>query len=173
VGCEPTLFLGGGESVTLVERVTEIVEPVITAMGCELVHVEIAGGRRGMIVRVLVDKPGGITVEDCARVSERIGVVLDVEDPIPHRYVLEVCSPGIERGLYRKSDYARFAGRTVRIETWEQIQGRRHFVGELLGIEGEDVTVRERELQREVVIPYPKIRRAHLAFEWGKSRARR
>jgi len=172
VGCEPTLFLGG-KGVTLVERVTEIVEPVIAAMGFELVHVEIAGGRRGMVVRVLVDKPGGITVEDCARVSERVGVVLDVEDPIPHRYVLEVCSPGIERGLYRKSDYARFAGHTVRIETWEQIEGRRHFVGELVGIEGEEVTVRERELKREVVIPYPKIRKAHLAFQWGKSGTKR
>ncbi len=159
--------------MNLVERVTAIIEPVIAALGYELVHVEITGGRRGMTLRVLVDKPGGITVEDCARVSERIGVVLDVEDPIPHRYVLEVCSPGIERGLYRKSDYARFAGRTVKIETWEQIEGRRHFTGELVGIEGDAVTVRERELKRDVVIPYPKIRRAHLAFEWRRSEARR
>ncbi|GBC77126.1 Ribosome maturation factor RimP [bacterium HR08] len=159
--------------MNLVERVTTIIEPVIAALGFELVHVEITGGRRGMTLRVLVDKPGGITVEECARVSERIGVVLDVEDPIPHRYVLEVCSPGIERGLYRKSDYARFAGRTVKIETWEQIEGRRHFTGELIGIQGDEVTVRERELKRDVVIPYPKIRRAHLAFEWGKSEARR
>lgn len=171
MGGQPTFFWGS-MGVGLVERVTEIIEPVIAALGFELVHVEIAGGRQGMILRVLVDKPGGVTVDDCARVSERIGVVLDVEDPIPHRYVLEVCSPGIERGLYRRSDYQRFAGRVVRIETWEPLEGRRHFVGELLGIEGDEVTVRERELKREVVIPYPKIRKAHLAFEWGKSRAR-
>ncbi len=157
----------------LAERVTEIIEPVVATLGFELVHVEIAGGRRGMIVRVLIDKPGGVTVEDCARASERIGGILDVEDPIPHRYVLEVCSPGIERGLYRRSDYERFAGQIVKIETWEQIEGRRHFTGELVGIAGDQVTLRERELKRDVLIPYAKIRKAHLMFDWGKAGTRR
>jgi ribosome maturation factor RimP len=153
----------------LVERITEIVEPVVIAAGYELVHVEILGNRRTMVLRLYVDRPGGVTVDDCAVVSERVGVVLDIEDPIAHSYTLEVCSPGIERGLYKKGDYQRFAGQQVKIETWEQIEGRRHFYGELVGIGPDDrVTVRERLLQREITIPHSKIRKARLSFRWPK-----
>lgn len=154
---------------SLVERITEIVEPVVVAAGYELVHLELVGNRRNMVLRLYVDRPGGVTVDDCAVVSERVGVVLDVEDPIAHSYTLEVCSPGIERGLYKKTDYQRFAGQEVKIETWQQIEGRRHFYGELVGIGPDDlVTVRERILQREIAIPYNTIRKAHLTFRWPK-----
>lgn len=153
----------------LVERIAEIVEPVVVAAGYELVHLELVGNRRNMVLRLYVDRPGGVTVDDCAAVSERVGVVLDVEDPIAHSYTLEVCSPGIERGLYKKTDYQRFAGQEVKIETWQQIEGRRHFYGELVGIGPDDlVTVRERILQREIAIPYNTIRKAHLTFRWPK-----
>lgn len=156
-------------TMSLIERIAEIVEPVVVAAGYELVHLELVGNRRHLVLRLYVDRPGGVTVDDCALVSERVGVVLDVEDPIAHRYTLEVCSPGIERGLYKKSDYQRFAGREVKIETWEPIEGRRHFYGELMGIGADDVvTLRERVLQREIAIPHSTIRKARLAFRWPK-----
>ena len=167
MGWQPTFFWGS--FMSLIGRIMDVIEPVVQDAGCELVHAELLGNRRNAVLRVYIDKPGGVTVDECALVSGRVGVVLDVEDLIPHSYTLEVSSPGIERGLYKKSDYQRFAGQSVKIEIWEPMEGRRRFYGELLGL-GEDdlVTVRERELKKEVAVPYDKIKKAHLIFDWKK-----
>jgi ribosome maturation factor RimP len=152
----------------LVQRITKIVEPVVSGQGCELVHVELLGSRGSAVLRLTIDRPGGVTVDDCATVSQHVGVVLDVEDPIPHRYTLEVCSPGLERGLYKKADYERFAGQPAKIQTFEALEGRRTFHGQLLGISGDMVTLHEESLKREIHIPYHQIRKANLVFLWGK-----
>lgn len=152
----------------LTQRITEMIEPIVVGDGFELVHVELVGQRRNMTLRLYIDKPGGVTIDDCAQVSQHVSVVLDVEDPIPNRYILEVCSPGLERRLYKKADYERFAGREAKIHTHEQIEGRRTFQGELLGISGDTVTIREHRLGKDVRIPYQQIRNAHLVFAWGK-----
>jgi ribosome maturation factor RimP len=155
--------------MSLIGRIAEIIEPVVQAAGFELVHAELLGNRRNAMLRVYIDKPGGVTIDDCALVSGRVGVILDVEDPIPHSYTLEVSSPGIERGLYKKSDYQRFAGHAVKIETWEPVDGRRRLYGELVGLGDDDVvTVCERELKKKVAIPYDQIKKAHLIFDWKK-----
>jgi ribosome maturation factor RimP len=155
--------------MSLIGRITEVIEPVVQYAGCELVHAELLGNRRNAVLRVYIDKPGGVTLDDCTLVSGRLSVVLDVEDPIPHSYTLEVSSPGVERGLYKKSDYQRFTGQAVKIELWEPIEGRRRFSGELLGLAEDDlVTVRDRELKKEVAVAYDKIKQAHLIFEWRK-----
>lgn len=158
-------------SSKLVERITAVVEPVVVGEGYELVHIELIGPPRHQVLRLYIDKPGGVTVDDCAAVSQHISPLLDVEDLIPGRYLLEVCSPGLERGLYKPADYQRFAGREAKIQTSEKLEGRRNFHGQLLGIEGDIVTIVEQELGHEVAIPYSLIRKAHLVFQWGKGKS--
>ena len=126
---------------TLVTQVTEIAERVARDYGLEIVHCETLGDRGATLVRIFIDRPEGVTHEDCARVSNELSVILDVEDLIPNRYTLEVSSPGLNRGLYKPADYERFKGSVVRIRTTEPIDGRRNFKGRLLGIEGEQVAI--------------------------------
>src|SRR5262245_37819367 len=89
------------------------------------------------ILRISIDKPGGVTLDDCAAVSQRVGLVLDVEDVIPHQYTLEVASPGLDRGLYKEADYERFAGLPARVRVSEAIDGQRNFHGKLIGLDRE------------------------------------
>ena len=106
----------------------------VEAEGYELVHVEYLPRGAASILRLYIDRPGGVTVDDCQHVSRHVSVLLDVEDLIPHHYVLEVSSPGIERPLFKQSDYSRFAGKEIRLTTNEKIEGRKNFVGLLHGI---------------------------------------
>lgn len=152
----------------LLQQITELVGPIVAGDGFELVHVEMLGPSRNTTLRFYIDKPGGVTIDDCARVSQQVSVLLDVEDLIPNRYMLEVCSPGLERGLYKPADYERFAGRDAKIQTYEPVEGRRTFQGELLGISGDLITIRERSLGKDIHIPYHHIRKANLVFVWGK-----
>jgi len=152
----------------LIEQIEGIVGPIVTGDGFDLVHVELVGQSGNMTLRLYIDKPGGVTIDDCAEVSNHVSVLLDVEDLIPNRYALEVCSPGLERGLYKRIDYERFAGQEVKIQTYDMLEGRRTFRGELLGISGDTVTIRERSLGKDVTIAYPQIRKANLIFVWGK-----
>ena len=117
-------------------RVSEIIERVITREGMEFVHAEMTGGKPP-ILRIYIDKPGGVTLDDCAAVSQRVGLVLDVEDVIPHQYTLEVASPGLDRGLYKEADYERFAGLQARVRVSEAIEGQRNFHGKLIGLDRE------------------------------------
>ena len=110
------------------ERVRAIAEQVAIDHGVELVHVEVAGPDNKPIVRIFIDKPNGVTHKDCAEVSLHVGTVLDVEDFIHASYTLEVSSPGLERGLYKRRDYERFAGNLVKIKTRNPIGGREIFV---------------------------------------------
>ena len=118
-------------------RVQEIIERVTTREGLELVHAEMTGGRGNAILRIYIDKPGGVNHADCATVSDQVGLILDVEDLIPHQYTLEVASPGLDRGLYKAADYERFAGHPAHIKLAEPIAGQRNFHGTLIGLDGE------------------------------------
>lgn len=126
------------QMVKLDQHISEIIERVTTREGLELVHAELTGGRNP-ILRIYIDKSGGVTIEDCAAVSERLSLILDVEDPIPGQYTLEVASPGLDRGLYKEADYERFAGLPCHVKTAEAINGQRNFHGKLLGLEREGV----------------------------------
>ena len=113
------------------ERVRAIAEQVAIDHGVELVHAEVAGPDNKPIVRIFIDKPNGVTHEDCSEVSFHVGTILDVEDFIHASYTLEVSSPGLERGLYKLNDYERFAGSLVKIKTRNPIGGQRNFRGKL------------------------------------------
>ena len=122
-------------------RVQEIIEPVITDMGFELVRVRLMSGK-STTLQIMAQKPDGtIEVDDCGRISTAVSAVLDVEDPILDAYTLEVSSPGIDRPLTRLKDFEQWKGYEAKIETEELIDGRRRFKGELAGIEGDEVLI--------------------------------
>ncbi len=131
------------------ERVQTIADRVALDHGLELVHAEVAGPDNKPIVRIFIDKPAGVTHEDCSEVSLHVGTILDVEDFIHSSYTLEVSSPGLERGLYKSQDYGRFAGSLARIKTRTPIDGQRNFRGRLLGIEDEEVLFEDRTSGRK------------------------
>jgi ribosome maturation factor RimP len=114
-----------------IERVREIAERVAVSSGLELVEVEFRGGGKSRMLRIFIDKPGGVTHEDCANLSREVGTILDVEDAVPGSYLLEVSSPGLDRKLSRASDFERFVGSRVRLMTREAMNGNRHFEGRL------------------------------------------
>jgi ribosome maturation factor RimP len=113
------------------ERVRAIAERVAATGGLEVVEIELRGGGKSRMLRVFLDKPGGVTHEDCAQFSREFGAILDVEDAVPGSYVLEVSSPGLDRKLTRAADYERFAGSKVKLMTREPVNGSRHFEGRL------------------------------------------
>jgi ribosome maturation factor RimP len=146
---------------SVAERVREIAEQVAADHQVELVHAEVAGPEGSPVVRLFIDKPGGVTHDDCSRVSHQVSTVLDVEDFIHSAYVLEVSSPGLERGLYKRADYERFAGGQAKIKARSPINGQRNFRGRILGVAGDNVVVADQTGGR-VEIPLEGIVKANL-----------
>ena len=151
-------------SSSVEDRVQAIAERVAIDHGLELVHAEVAGPDNKPIVRIFIDKPNGVTHEDCSEVSLHVGTVLDVEDFIHASYTLEVSSPGIERGLYKLQDYERFAGSLAKLKTRKPVNGQRNFRGRLLGIEGEDILIEDRTSGR-VKVPFEVVAKANLEMD--------
>ena len=147
------------------QAVLEQAEPVARELGCEVVDVEYVSGPRGRVVRVYIDKPGGVSVEDCRSVSERLSNALDRDDPVPGPYRLEVSSPGLERPLRKEEDFRRFSGREVEIRTFSPLHGRRQFIGTLMGMEGGRIRLRLED-GGEVDVPKEAVSRARLRFRW-------
>ena len=113
--------------------VSEIVEPIVASQGMELVAVEYKREAKGWVLRIYIDKKDGVSLDDCALVSNEVGTVLDVEDLFQSPYTLEVSSPGLNRILKKERDFKRFKERPVRIRTYNAIEKRRNFKGRLLG----------------------------------------
>jgi len=113
------------------EQVREIAERVTSSSGLELVDVEFRGGGKSRMLRITIDKPAGVTHEDCANVSREVGTILDIEDAIPGSYLLEVTSPGLDRELSRPVEFERFVGSLIRLTTREPVNGNRHLEGRL------------------------------------------
>ncbi len=116
---------------TISGQVTALVEPVLDELGFELVDVEYlgAGGRR--VLRIYMDRPGGVNLDDCARVSREISVLIDVKDLVPESYVLEVSSPGLNRRLKKEKDFVWAMGKKVKVRMKDPLEGRRNFAGRL------------------------------------------
>jgi ribosome maturation factor RimP len=124
------------------EEIRQLLEPTLATMGYELVDLEAnIGGRKGLL-RLYIDKPEGVGLDDCERVSHQVSGVLDVEDPIPGEYVLEVSSPGLNRPLKRPEHFERFTGSEAKIAMRAPLDGRRRFRGRLEGVEDGYVAVR-------------------------------
>jgi ribosome maturation factor RimP len=151
-------------TASVAERIKGIAEQAAIDHGLELVHTEVAGPENNPIVRVFIDKPGGVTHNDCSGVSTQIGTTLDVEDFIHAAYTLEVSSPGLERGLYKPADYERFTGSKAKIKTRVAIGNQRNFRGKILGVADNKVVFDDRTTGR-AEIPFESIAKANLEVD--------
>jgi ribosome maturation factor RimP len=156
-------------STELLTRIEALLLPILKDLGMELVDLEFKREGRSWALRLFIDKPGGVTLDDCAEVSREFSALLEVEDPIEAAYRLEVSSPGIDRPLKTPADFNRFAGQMVKVKTRtlidpdERGHRRKTFLGELLGLA--DGMVRLRQTDRrggEIAIPLTEIDKANL-----------
>ena len=141
-----------------------LLQGMVEAEGVELVHFEYLPKGAPPLLRVLIDKPGGVNHGDCQKVSKRISQVLDAEDRLRESYVLEVSSPGIERPLFKQEDYQRFLGHEVRLQALEKIDDRRRFTGFIRGVV--DGVLRLEEEGEIHQIPWAKIKGARLVHRF-------
>ncbi len=144
------------------DRLTRLIEPVVVGMGYELVGVEFDAHQH--ILRVYIDCEGGIQVDDCSKVSHQLSGLLDVEDPIPGNYHLEVSSPGLDRPLFTLAHFERFEGSLARIQLSSPMGGRRRFKARLMGVQGDKVRVLDGGALFE--IPFEAIDRARIVPEF-------
>jgi ribosome maturation factor RimP len=156
---------------TIAEKVKELATPIVSAEQLELVDVEFKREGHVNYLRIFIDKPEGVTIDDCQKISRECEVVLDVENIIRTQYVLEVSSPGLDRPLRTKEEYKRFEKRLVKIKTFQAIQGRKKFLGHLQGITEETstspslVSILSSDGE-EIQIPYEMIASARLEVEF-------
>ncbi|CAH0346152.1 MULTISPECIES: ribosome maturation factor RimP [unclassified Bacillus (in: firmicutes)] len=156
-------------SKKVTEVVEELVTPILDESGLELVEVEYAKEGKSWFLRVYIDKEGGVDIEDCGQVSEKLSEKLDELDPIPQNYFLEVSSPGAERPLKKEKDFQKAIGKNVYIKTYEPILDEKEFEGILTGFDGNEVTleVTIKTRKKTVVIPYEKVAKARLAVTFS------
>ncbi len=152
------------ETASVEERVRKVAERVAAESGLELVNVEIGANGRSAVFRIFIDKPEGVTHEDCSAVSLHVGTILDVEDFINSAYTLEVSSPGLERGLYKREDYQRFAGHLAKIKSRNAVNGQRNFRGRIVGVEG-DAIIFDDNTNGRVHVPLNGIAKANLEID--------
>ena len=146
-------------------RIGQLVAQAVDSLGYELVEFELKGAGNNSVLRIFIDRPEGISHQDCGLVSEQVGTVLDVEDVIPYKYTLEVSSPGLNRRLFKESDYTRFEGKLAKIQTRIPLQHQRVFKGRLKGLRGGSVAL-ELPQGNLMEIPLDVIQEARLEFEW-------
>lgn len=152
---------------SLPEQVEQQIQRIVESEGLELVHIEYGTQGRGFLLRVDIDKDGGVTIDDCSLISQQISTWLDVEDPIPAEFELQVSSPGLDRKFYKQSDYEKFVGRLVRVRTSRPVRGLHVIVGRLKQFDGETVVVADPKVKRdpEYVIPLSDIKETRLEVE--------
>jgi ribosome maturation factor RimP len=132
------------------DHVGAIAERVAASLGLEIVEIELRGGGKSRMLRIFIDKAGGVTHEDCASLSREVSTILDVEDAVPGgSYVLEISSPGLDRKLCRPADFERFQGSRVKLTTKDPVNGNRHFEGRLAHFESGRLTLDLAEARRK------------------------
>jgi ribosome maturation factor RimP len=146
---------------TLRERLIALIEPVLARMGYELVELEYSYGRAHAQLRLYIDRESGVGLDDCERVSREVSSLLDVEDPIPSAYTLEVSSPGFDRVLRTQAHFGRFVGSRVFVELKEPRAGRRRYTGKLLTVDASGIALEVD--QEQVAVAFSEIGKARLA----------
>jgi ribosome maturation factor RimP len=155
---------------SVVDKIKDITEGIIASMGLDLVELEYVREGRQMVLRLYIDKVGGVNLDDCASVSRELSAVLDVEEFIDDKFTLEVSSPGLNRPLKKNADYEKSIGRLIKIKTFEAIPDvagnkRKTFLGTLLGFNGNVITMKLQEGQM-AEIPLNAVAKANLEFEF-------
>jgi ribosome maturation factor RimP len=156
------------ESRSVVDRISEAVSPILWTLGLELADVVCVGQGSRSVVRVFIDKPEGVTLDDCERAHKALGPALDVADPFPHAYTLEVSSPGLDRPFKRLKDYRRAIGKRVTLKLREPLLGQWRLVGTLTNVTDDSLTlnVSEPPPTRSVTLEYRQIGEAKRVVAW-------
>ena len=151
----------------LAENVGQQIQRIVESEGLELVHIDYRRQGPQFLLRIDIDKEGGVTVEDCSLISQQVSTWLDVEDPIPGEYELQVSSPGLDRKFYKPADYEKFNGRLVRVKTSRAIRGLHVIVGRLKSFDGATVVVTDPVMKKDpdYTIPLDDIKEARLEVE--------
>ncbi|MBW8348906.1 ribosome maturation factor RimP [Bacillus sp. IITD106] len=147
------------------EIVEELVTPIIADMNLDLVDIEYVKEGKNWFLRLFIDKENGVDIEECGIVSERLSVILDEIDPIPHNYFLEVSSPGAERPLKKESDFTSSIGKNIHLKTYEPIEGEKTFEGKLIDFNEGVITleIKIKTRVKTIEIPFDKVAKARLA----------
>jgi len=153
------------------ERLIALTEPLLGQLGYELVELEFVPGRTHAQVRLFIDRPEGVGLEDCERVSQEVSAAFDVADPVPTAYTLEVSSPGLDRVLRKPAHFERFVGQRVWVELVAPRDGRRRYTGTLRAADA--VGVQLEVDGQAVALPYGDIGRARLVPEWPEAARRK
>ncbi|HUP63356.1 MAG TPA: ribosome maturation factor RimP [Thermoanaerobaculia bacterium] len=148
-------------------HVEQQIRRIVESEGLELVHIDYRRQGNGYLLRVDIDKDGGVNIDDCQLISRQVSTWLDVEDPIPAEYELQVSSPGLDRKFYRTSDYEKFVGRLVRVRTAKAIRGLHVIVGKLKEFDGQTIVVTDPKMKKdaEYEIPLGDIKETRLEVE--------
>ncbi|HVE71918.1 MAG TPA: ribosome maturation factor RimP [Thermoanaerobaculia bacterium] len=151
----------------LSEKVEEHVQRIVESEGLELVHIDYRRQGHTFLLRIDIDKEGGVTVDDCTLISQQVSTWLDVEDPIPGEFELQVSSPGLDRKFYKSADYEKFTGRLVRVKTGKAIRGLHVIVGRLKSFDGATVVVTDPVMKKDpdYAIPLDDIKETRLEVE--------
>lgn len=149
VGYMPTLFFVGG-FLSQLDQIQEIAGRIVASEGLELIDLEFKPGHHRGLLRVFIDKEGGVTLSDCENVSRQLGTVLDVEDVIKSAYVLEVSSPGLDRPLRTDRDYRRAIGRQLKVNVIDAEGNSQQYTGKLLDLNDQDIVLEERGKNRNI-----------------------
>jgi ribosome maturation factor RimP len=148
----------------IVDRVHAIADPILFNEGIELVDIEYRRETKGWVLRLYMDKEGGVTLDDCTRVSQEVGRSLDVEDFIQTPYNLEVSSPGLTRPLKTEKDFMKYRDHLIQVKTVDPVVNRRRFKGRLLGISGNQIEIQSDEGVFQ--IPFSNVAKANLEIDW-------
>ena len=150
----------------VLQTITELGEHAVAGTGIEIAEIQLRGAGKSRLLRVYIDKPGGVTHGDCELISERLGKLLDEKDAVPgDSYTLEVSSPGVERNLTKPRDFERVLGQKIRVALAEPIDGQTRFEGKLVRLAG-GVLELETGPEHIVRIPLGQVQKARLKFEW-------
>ena len=153
-------------SKSIRKGVADLIEPSLEEMGFELIDVDYLSSQRRWILRIYIDKEGGVTIDDCAQVSRELGDLIDVKDMIPHEYVLEVSSPGLNRPLTKEKHLIDALGKKIRVKMAKPMEGRRNFAGRLSDFRDETLYV---EIDRGMVaLPWSEVEKANLVYEFTR-----
>lgn len=149
------------------QEIEQLVRPSIEAMNIELWGIEFLKQGRSGLLRIYIDKPQGVVIDDCEQVSRQVSALLDVNDPIPGQYQLEISSPGIPRPLFYPEQFARFIGEEVRIRLNQPLDGRKNISGMIRAVEGETLVLAEGDVDTPFL--FSNITKAHLTVERGET----
>jgi ribosome maturation factor RimP len=154
------------EETGIIQKIAELGEQAAAGTGVEVVEIQLRGAGKSRLLRVYIDKTGGVTHGDCELISEKLGKLLDDEDAVPgESYTLEVSSPGVERKLSKPRDFERVVGQKIRVGVQEPIEGQTRFEGKLSRFANEVLEV-ETGPGHTVHVPLGKVQKANLKFEW-------